>query len=477
MQELSPEEMGLVYDPGQAYRPSGWQNLRREGVVQEREGAPQARQEMLQRAKDIAVEQGRIEQDDANRARQYVDQKLYENQLRLQEREREVQQLETRYKNERDSLDGLMQQQRDLAAKGFGMDRILGSPAGVFGSLLAASGMAVAAAGGTGSGRNAMELHDRNIKNLIRGQEMEWEASQGQVNNAFGKLEQVYGDREQARTALELVINDALKLELQKLQLANADPRIKAAVEGQILEMDQQAEALEERFHERSTGKVTEGWDAGQSGRRAGYRPMTMDERLKMAEYGAKMAGYEADMAESARKMQGPPPSSVPEGYEKWKPEIEKAAETQKVMDQIDELYKMSGFQGIDRNTGRPIGELGDVPGRGPYDLIQRSLPTEAGEKGRMFNRKMKALVTDFIKSRTGAQMTDKEREFYLGIADGKFGYDTLSGLKTLGNLAARENRSAMEVMPPEIGQYVQGRTGRAEVLEPGTFGVLGADD
>lgn len=472
---MTLNRMGLKRDPGQAASPEHWAKKGRSGAVQEREGAPERRAEMAERERGLAVYEGEIAADDARLQQQFISNQLDEQQLRMQEKQKEVAQLETRYREERDGLDQQMAQQRALADKGFGMDRIMGTTEGQMGMMMSALGMTIAAFGGTDTARNAQTVHQRYVDQLVKGQEAEWEAQQGQIDSAYSRMMQTYGDRDQARSAVELMLNDNSKMQLEKLMLQNADPRVKAQVERQILEIDQRSEALEEAFHERSTGKVSEQFHEAKAYIAPSVRQMSQDEQVHFMEGQAKMAEAAKRIVDATvQESQG---AGQPAGLSGRTKLVNDYAGANQTLDFLNKMSLMRGEEGLDFETGQYIGRKegfwdDKVPGRGVFGAAGKAVPS-LNPEGVDYDRMMQLAINSYRQQITGQAAAEAELKRIVSQVDSVFEHEHLAGVQALTEAIRSQQAGIESTLDQESAEWLRMRRGQtlSGATTPGSFG------
>lgn len=478
MDPMAQRELGYGVTRGRAPVEEGFTPQARTGAVEERAGAPERREAIYEDAQRIEREKGEITVRENELARNYLDEQIADTARRTQAKQAELGEVDDRYKEERTRLDEAMNVQRELLSQGVGMERVLGTRSGQFGALMSAVGMGIAGFGGAQTMRNSMDMYDRTMKNIMKTQEMESGMAQQGVSNAYNKLEQTFGDRTQARTALEMLINDAAAQELNKLKLQNADPRARVAVDAQLNELASRNEALEEKFHERSTGTVKEAFREGQAGVAGGrLRRLTPEEMAKNAEVDARYATARAktakagtEMARAAGVQRG---VASDEDMRKYKPEVENIAKVDDALLAYEELVRAAGYEGIDAN-GQPVGKRpSGLPAHGLTQNVFNVLLTEEGAKFRAAKKRMQLLATKAVSGGHASDLDLRMSADSMALAGSDNNF--LDMLPILGERLMNQRNSKMSVVPEYIGTTYERRAAQrglgGRMVAAGTHG------
>lgn len=147
-------------------------------------------------------------------------------------------------------LDASIAQQKEQWTQG-------GSPGGLFdgssssGMILSAVGIALAGLGGAGMQSNAMQMVNSAIDRSMRAQEF-------QTDSLFKQLQNKYGDRDQARSALKMMQLQYATTMAEHFAAQNATPEIALNLAQYLNDSMKEYLAEEDKFRAREYGKRTQ---------------------------------------------------------------------------------------------------------------------------------------------------------------------------------------------------------------------------
>tara|TARA_R110002020_G_scaffold38779_18_gene116141 strand:- start:4090 stop:5013 length:924 start_codon:yes stop_codon:yes gene_type:complete len=255
----------------------------------------------------------------------------------------------------------------------------------------------------------------------------EIETAGGMAQNAYSKLRDKYGDEDQAEAALRALMGDAAKAQLNSMQLETADPRSALQAQQTIQSLEEAALRENDKFYERSLGKMTEKYQqerAGSAGHWGWAKGSVHDKHLGSR---ATTAGREATTTEKWAELTGPGEAGAAENAMKAIPIAtrDKITNSDRLVDDLEELVKVSGGRGIDRKTGEILGyeDMKDIKGVGPADEFQAwtSMPLVHSDEQARAKALRDRIVYGLNRDEGGANLTAMELKNTKGFRQANF--------------------------------------------------------
>lgn len=412
------------YDPGQRQRDASWVPKQRTGAIEDT--GREAREHLAARERGIHRDQRDIGYAENEDMRNYARAREVEAQEEVLKKEHRMATIDGEVSYQKREVDQLLAEQRALIDKGISPWEAYGSGSKAQGQMSAALTMAAAGFAGPEYSAQASAMINGIIDRDVRNQMYAIETKGTQTNNAYDRLLDKYGDRDQAEAALRILMQDAAKAELESMILQSADPKTALAAEQAIVEVDKSLLAAHEQFRQRAIGKQTDVYDQGQEFRAGGVtrRNATMSElggwRGKRATTSSTEAGT---VGERQRQMLAGQKAVTAEGQEpkglKGKQAITKALALRHTSHgKLDRLFKLMGAKGRDPETGLPIGEFdSDIAGKGmlghPFAGMQAMIGNTKGEE---IQDLVVAIGDQMLRNATGAQSNEHEAKTFGGL-------------------------------------------------------------
>lgn len=473
--------MGMDWksDPGQAYRPAGFVPLRLEGAIEEAPGQFEERQGLAERARGLSRDGRDIQLEENQLARDYQDAREAEARDQMNRQHVRVQEIEGGVRGEMMDLTNQMDRHRKLIDKGVDPWRAFGD--GVSGKIAAAlSLMTTSLAGGEHADRG-MQLFNRIIDREVDRQKYEIETQGQQVDNAYGRLRDQLGDRDQAEAAFRALMLATAEHEMKSMLLKTADPRTVQAANEQILAIDEALQQANDAYHVRSIGKLTEAYDQGQAARAgsSGWRPMALKDWESNLESKAGVASTEAGTIERYNKMAqtGAPGATLDiKGKEKALTERRAAV---RGLALLDRLSKARGEEGLDYDTGDYIGEkrgtfTDKVPGRGLLDTMRAGIPMEQNEDATNYDRDVAQAKSEFRLAITGQAGAEAELARIERQVDSPLEHQHLAGMRALAHGLLFRKKAAEADLGKDAVNWLEQRRQEEfgkDAPPPGAFG------
>lgn len=429
-------------DPGQAYRPAGFVPIKVEEAISEAPGQFGERQGLADRGRGLVRDARDIQMEENQFAREYQDARVAEARDMMNRQHVRVQEIEGGVRGEMMDLDNQMARHRKLIDQGVDPWRAFGD--GVSGKIAAAlSLMTTSLAGGEHADRG-LRLFNRIIDREVDRQKYEIETQGAQVDNAYGRLRDRLGDRDQAEAAFRALMLATAEHEMKSMLLKTADPRTAQAANEQILAIDEALQQANDAFHVRSLGKLTEAYDQGQAYRpgSAGYRPLTLKEWEGNLESKAGVASTEAGTvktyAETGSEMsKGGDNAAIESIPSATKTKISALGDT---LTSFEEFFAGLGLK-PDRKTGEVSGEASGVYGVG----LDRMLGGGITGEGKMNAARLEKARYDMNRADVGANFTGTEKPIVDSFTTAAFEGDQIALAKQLYKLTVQKQQSNLE--------------------------------
>lgn len=381
-------DLGYKFQGGQAYRPAGWVDVGRTEAYAEPPEQFAERQALAERGRGIVRDERDIQYEENERLRAIAEEQAAQAKERAFAKESRLQTIDDEVRRESVALDSQMQQYRRMVSEGIDPWKAYGG--GNFsGKLSAALSLATAALGTQEGADRSMRLFETLTKNEIQRQMYEMETQGSMVDNTYGRLRNLYGDRDQAEAALNALMLDAAKYEIERSLLETADPAAKANADKLILGIDQMLLEQNDAFRVRAQGKVTQRYDQGQAASSGGMVRMTPEEIIAWGKGRSTISGTEASTQKTyadigKAKAEGAPMAVEEKLIAGVPTDVRKAViGASNLASKLDRVAKMLGMGGYDQDTGQFMGDFPqDIPGAGPLDrmTVDTFLGSEEGK-------------------------------------------------------------------------------------------------
>lgn len=468
-------------DPGQAFRPAGFVPIRVEEAIGEAPGQFEERQGLADRGRGLVRDARDIQMEENQSAREFQDARVAEAREQMNRQHVRVQEIEGGVRGEMMDLDNQMSRHRKLIDQGVDPWRAFGD--GVSGKIAAAlSLMTTSLAGGEHADRG-LQLFNRIIDREVDRQKYEIEIQGAQVDNAYGRLRDQLGDRDQAEAAFRALMLATAEHEMKSMLLRTADPRTAQAANEQILAIDEALQQANDAFHVRSMGKLTEAYDQGQAYRAgsAGYRPLTLKEWQGNLESKAGVASTEAGTVKTHAETgtllgQAAPGSELNKIIEEIPKESRsQLVEADEMGQKLNRIAKLVGAGGYDYSTGQFFNERpGDIPGVGIADYLAARIPLLASDTALKVTRELKDLGYSAYRAAHGANYTGLEATALEPIKTGSWGWETneMAALDHIANRVADSRRSVFKNMSPRQRDAMERNLRTQEQASPDALGL-----
>jgi hypothetical protein len=407
-------QLGYEFGDGQSARPAGWVDIGREGAIAEPPEQFAERQALAERGRGIVRDERDIQYEDNERLRAIADEQAAQAKERAFAKESRLQTIDDEVRRESVALDSQMQQYRRMVSEGIDPWKAYGG--GNFsGKISAALSLATAALGTQEGADRSMRLFETLTKNEIQKQMYEMETQGSMVDNTYGRLRNLYGDKDQAEAALNALMLDAAKYEIERSLLETADPAAKANADKLILGIDQMLLEQNDAFRVRAQGKVTQRYDQGQAASAGGWRRMTpkgWNDYLKgNADISGTEAGTQKTYADIGKvKAEAAPLAAEEKLIASVPTDVRKAViGASNLASKLDRVAKLLGMGGYDQDTGQVMGDFPlDIPGAGPLDRM--TVDTYFGsEEGKHVSNALRDLGYSAFRQDHGANYTGIE--------------------------------------------------------------------
>ena len=491
---MSPEEqqaaermrladLGLEYHGGSAAREAGWRPHQRTGALADI-NEPE-RQNLAARARGIARDERDITYEENDLQKVFArnqEVKAYEQVIRKENR---VAEIDSEVSRQRGELDDAISRQKTLLNKGISPWEAFGSGSKAQGQISAALTLGAGAFAGPESAQQTQNLVNGIIDREVANQKYMLEQSGDYANNMYARLMDRYDDRDQAEAALRILMGEATKAELQSMTLQSADPRAKLAADKTIQSIDEGLLAENELFRARAQGNLTERYDAGSAGSRAGMRRMRQDKWDAHLGKRATTAGKETGtmaaqqgMAFDAERARQEAAAGGPEPDFKGKATPRKQyAAAGALKKQLNDIARLRGEEGYDAQ-GRPQGRsekfwADKVPGRGFLDRTTSKLPG-VNPSGRQYSDRNEQIKQQVALLLSGTTMTEGQMKRISDSIDATDEEGHLSGMDALYNTIDTIQKGAADQLNDQEKQFLDRNTRNANgAPTPGQFGDI----
>jgi hypothetical protein len=368
------------------------------------------RANLADRERALARDKGDIDLEDNELREEELRDTLAFQEDQIDRKRAEASMLREHVRRDRQDLDDQMTKHRELIAKGLDPWRSFGggSPAGKISAALSLATMSMA---GEEYGRQGLMLLDRIINTEVENQKYALETQGEAHDNAYKRLRDSLGDSDQAEAALEALLLDGAKTQMQILLGRTGDAKVQQSILAKILEIDQRALEVNDRYAAAAADKTTYRFIQGRAGYSGGWvtDPVRGSEFRKglatTANVAMDTAGRSQDIAMKGAKAEAGPDYNVI--YEKIPNQFKaKADVTQGAIGAYEAFVKMLGFDGINMETGELIGRPKESiagVGMNPLDGL--------GDEGQAIQAAMEKAVKTVRKADSGLSLTGTEQE------------------------------------------------------------------
>lgn len=449
--------MGFQLQGGTASVPEGFVPVSRTGGVPEPPEQTAERQNLAERERGLVRDERDVQFEENELSRMYAQEQLLNAEERVRDKETQTGLINDGVRKDRVQLDEQMQKHRDLIDKGIDpWGAYSGTESGAEGRIMA--GLTIMSTGMGGDARLGIDMIGRIIDREIDLQKYAIETAGDEAENAYGRLRDSLGDRDQAESALRALMLDAAKHQYQNLVLETADPRSVQQANQAILEIDKRLLEENDAYRERSLGKVTERFQQGRLATSGGLRQMSPSEHRKYLQSVAQTAGTDAATQAKyadiqSRQLEQQPGSQFNEIIESIP-----AAQKKRLQDmnglakQMEHLFELAGAT-YDPKTGKKVGEFDeDVAGIGPLDKRF----TWFSDHGKRVKAALNRLTYSFARPDVGANFTGIEAEKVRAFTEATFEGQQMALLEDLGKAVAEGTSATMGVLSPRQREALQ---------------------
>jgi hypothetical protein len=326
-----------------------------------------------------------------------------------------------------------------------------GSPSGKISAALGVMTMTMAGPEYAGRG---MALLENIISHEVSRQKYAIETQGAVHDNAYSRLRESLGDRDQAESALEALLMEGAKVKLEILAASTADAHIQANAQAQILEIDKRLLGMKADYERAARGKLAYHIQQAQAGTRGGWRY----KKGLAAETAAAFTNISQTGLENAKTMKElSNPSTQHAELLKSIPESTRTELNKRAMpvQAFDEIVRMLGAN-VNPETGEVVGEINitdDLRGIGFLSPIDPEVTQSkrAIELATKFKDAQDLLVT----MRKGAALSGLEAERVDDLMKSKTAEETITKMLALRKnlvdgsaaLVMHEDPAAVEVL------------------------------
>ena len=332
-------------------------------------------------------------------------------------------------RRDRADLDEQFAKHRALISKGVDPWRSFdgGSPSGKISAALGVMTMTMAGPEYAGQG---MALLENIISHEVSRQKYAIETQGAVHDNAYSRLRESLGDRDQAESALEALLMEGAKVKLEILKASTADAHIQANAQAQILEIDKRLLEMKADYERAARGKLAYHIQQAQAGTRGGWRY----KKGLAAETAAAFTNISQTGLENAKTMKELSAPTQNAELLKSIPEATRTKLNERAMaiQAFDEIVRMLGAN-VDPETGKVIGEINitdDLRGVGFFSPVDPEMTQSprAIELATKFKDAQDLLTV----ARRGASLTGTEQTRSDELMKSKTAEDTITKMLTL---------------------------------------------
>ena len=420
---------------------------------------------------------------DVERQRTQQTREAEENKIRQQDAQRELVEREQTWKKDESDLNQLLEEQKTKKVdpnRLFGGDRIL---LGIGAAIARAFGAYAAVLGGTQN--FAGQVIDNAIDRDIRAQESELDELGRRSNNALARLERHYGNRQEAKAALEILQRQAVEQQRAELVTATRRADIQQGYQQALLDQRQKQAELLHQMKLGSQGKSAtaqqQAFIQPQAAQGGGRRAMSIEERerivdeeIKRARFrGEEMSPEQIHQLRMTKAKSGEREGAIQDKWQRTKAD-KLGSDLAAVADAEKSLLLYADSIGMKRNPdGSWTEPEGDIPGTGYTSGLPRAIMSEKGRRVQALRSHAGGFV---VRAVSGATAREDEKRDMVRNMTGSWDKDASVGFRDTWAILQAKKKALEEGAGPEVlaehaarkGDVQQQRLTQATATDPG---------